>query len=195
MKIQKMKVSNILLEEALFNSHLNTLNSLCESDLRELDNSLTEDELQEIMESFKQDPEALLEFLGTIAGLGMKASRYATKKLGGFRFNHSLKKANKAHFKNTQEAPNKTRKAYINATNAYGKELARRPKKIGSMLYKNDLITARRAHVDAVKAALKQRKHARFAKEDAKRGIKNQVYDHLVVYMTGLILNEQLNNK
>lgn len=79
-----MRNSAILVEEALFEHRLNTLISLTESDLKELDKNLTEDELSALTESFKEDPELLVEFLGTIAGLGGRAAKYLQGKAKAF---------------------------------------------------------------------------------------------------------------
>lgn len=89
-KIQKMKTrmrtkmmsNSVLLEEALLTSRLNTLQSLTESDLKELDKGITEEDLSALTETFKEDPELLVEFLGTIAGLGGKAAKYLSSKFG-----------------------------------------------------------------------------------------------------------------
>lgn len=132
-----MRNSAILLEEALLNSRLNTLQTLTESDLREFDKEITEEELSALTESFKEDPELLVEFLGTIAGLGGKAAKYLSKKFGGASsklggFGKSLnkysgqKKAAKTKAtkkKAFQADQGKSKKAHRDAVVAYGKAL------------------------------------------------------------------------
>jgi hypothetical protein len=121
-----MKNSKLLLEEALFNSHLNTLLVLTESDVKELDPKLTPEELSALTESFKEDPELLVEFLGTIAGLGGKAAKYLGNKAAGFAGSMLQKGQKMSDYSDAKKADKfkrSSRLAHRKAVVNYGKSL------------------------------------------------------------------------
>lgn len=121
-----MKSSKLLVEEALLTSRIKTLYSLTESDIKDLDKDLTPEEVTALMESFYEDPQLMLEFLGTIAGLGGKAAKFMSSKFSGA--SKSLGKLGKkaTNFSNQRALKgerNKARKAHTAAVKAYGKSL------------------------------------------------------------------------
>lgn len=108
-----------LVEQSILNSvKTKNLQTLTE-DLKLIDPNLTDDNLEVLIETLNQDDELLLEFLGTIAGLGGKFASKLGSKFGNF--------GNKLNAYSNQKALNReqhsARLAHRQAVRAYGKSL------------------------------------------------------------------------
>jgi hypothetical protein len=121
---------SLLLEEALLLTEEKKFKGLLLEDLKTLDESLSDEDFDLLYESLQEDEELLVEFLGTIAGLGSKAAKWLSsksssigKKLGNYSAKTAAAKKAKSDKKELAGVIKSTRGEHTNAVKAYGKAL------------------------------------------------------------------------
>ncbi len=109
----------IIVEEALISVSRNQGLQALTEDLKVIDTNLKEEELASLVEALSQDEELLVEFLGTIAGLGGKFASRLGSKVSGFGNRLQAYSQKKALGREQQQS----KLAHRSAVRAYGKSL------------------------------------------------------------------------